>query len=44
MSMSRVGGWLDNTMVERFFATLQAAPVDTRIWTTGAAAQQVVFE
>jgi putative transposase len=44
VSMSRPGQCLDNAVAESFFATLKAELVDTRVWSTRAAAQLAIFE
>ncbi len=43
VSMRRAGVCLDNAVAARFFATLQAALVDTRTWPTHAAARLAIF-
>ena len=43
-SMSRAGDCYDNAMAESFFATLKAELVDTRPWSTRAAARVAAFE
>ena len=41
--MRRAGDCLDNAMAERFFATLKADLLRTRLWPTRAAARTAVF-
>ncbi len=42
--MSRAGECLDNAVAERFFATLKAELVDTRVWLSPASARLAIFE